>query len=49
MKLMLRLLVNIDVTDIERAVAFYTEAFALTAGRRFRNDCSVPRRRRSWG
>jgi predicted enzyme related to lactoylglutathione lyase len=38
MKLMLRLLVNIDVNDIERAVAFYTEAFALTAGRRFRND-----------
>jgi predicted enzyme related to lactoylglutathione lyase len=38
MKPMLRLLVNIDVNDIERAVAFYTDAFALTVGRRFRND-----------
>ena len=32
---MLRLLVNIDVNDIERAVDFYTGAFALTVGRRF--------------
>jgi predicted enzyme related to lactoylglutathione lyase len=29
------LLVNIDVDDLERAVAFYTVAFGLTAGRRF--------------
>jgi predicted enzyme related to lactoylglutathione lyase len=29
------LLVNIDVDDLERAVAFYTAAFGLTAGRRF--------------
>jgi lactoylglutathione lyase len=29
------LLVNIDVDDIERGVAFYTRAFGLTLGRRF--------------
>lgn len=29
------LLVNIDVDDLPRAVAFYTAAFALTVGRRF--------------
>ena len=29
------LLVNIDVDDLERAVAFYTAAFGLTVGRRF--------------
>jgi lactoylglutathione lyase len=29
------LLVNIDVADLERATAFYTEAFGLTIGRRF--------------
>ena len=28
-------LVNIDVDDLERAVAFYAAAFGLTAGRRF--------------
>ena len=32
---MARLLVNIDVSDIERGVAFYTEAFGLRVGRRF--------------
>ncbi|MFL5308035.1 MAG: VOC family protein [Polyangia bacterium] len=32
---MSRLFVNIDVPDIERAVAFYTEAFALRVARRF--------------
>ena len=29
------LLVNIDVDDLERAVAFYSAAFGLTLGRRF--------------
>lgn len=29
------LLVNIDVDDLEKAVAFYTSAFDLTVGRRF--------------
>jgi predicted enzyme related to lactoylglutathione lyase len=29
------MLVNIDVDDLERGVRFYTEAFGLTAGRRF--------------
>jgi predicted enzyme related to lactoylglutathione lyase len=28
-------LINIDVDDLERAVAFYTAAFGLRAGRRF--------------
>jgi predicted enzyme related to lactoylglutathione lyase len=28
-------LINIDVPDLAAAVAFYTEAFALTVGRRF--------------
>src|SRR5258708_24374370 len=32
------LLVNIDVSDIERAVAFYTKAFGLTVTRRFGAD-----------
>lgn len=32
---MLDLLVNIDVGDLERATTFYTEAFALSVGRRF--------------
>lgn len=32
------LLVNIDVPDIERAVAFYTAALGLTVGRRFDDD-----------
>lgn len=30
-----RLLINIDVPDIEAAVAFYTAALGLTVGRRF--------------
>ena len=29
------LLVNIDVDDLDRAIAFYSQAFGLTAGRRF--------------
>lgn len=29
------LLVNIDVDDLERGLRFYTQAFALTPGRRF--------------
>ena len=29
-----KLLVNIDVDDLERGVAFYTGAFELTVGRR---------------
>jgi predicted enzyme related to lactoylglutathione lyase len=29
------LLVNIDVDDLQRATAFYAEAFGLTVGRRF--------------
>jgi predicted enzyme related to lactoylglutathione lyase len=32
------LLVNIDVSDIARAAAFYTEAFGLTVTRRFGGD-----------
>jgi predicted enzyme related to lactoylglutathione lyase len=32
------LLVNIDVPDLARAVAFYTEAFGLTVTRRFGTD-----------
>ena len=32
---MTELLVNIDVDDLERAVAFYTAAFGLTVKRRF--------------
>jgi predicted enzyme related to lactoylglutathione lyase len=31
----MNLLINIDVSDIARAVAFYTEAFGLTVTRRF--------------
>jgi predicted enzyme related to lactoylglutathione lyase len=30
-----RILLNLDVDDIDRAVAFYTEAFELRVGRRF--------------
>jgi predicted enzyme related to lactoylglutathione lyase len=30
-----RVLINLDVDDIERAVAFYTQAFELRVGRRF--------------
>lgn len=33
-----KILVNLDVDDIERAVAFYTAAFELRVGRRFDND-----------
>ena len=32
-----RVLLNLDVDDIERAVAFYTAAFDLRVGRRFDN------------
>lgn len=32
---MASLLINIDVDDVERAVAFYTAAFELRVGRRF--------------
>lgn len=32
---MARVLINLDVDDIERAVAFYTAAFDLRIGRRF--------------
>jgi predicted enzyme related to lactoylglutathione lyase len=32
---MARVLINIDVDDMERAVAFYTAAFELRVGRRF--------------
>ena len=29
------LLVNIDVDDLPKAIAFYSDAFGLTVGRRF--------------
>lgn len=32
------LLVNIDVDDLERAIAFYVQAFGLTPARRFGDD-----------
>ncbi|HTP53052.1 MAG TPA: VOC family protein [Anaeromyxobacteraceae bacterium] len=32
---MARLLVNIDIDDLDRAVSFYTRAFGLRVGRRF--------------
>jgi predicted enzyme related to lactoylglutathione lyase len=32
---MAKLLVNLDVADLEQATRFYTEAFGLTVGRRF--------------
>jgi predicted enzyme related to lactoylglutathione lyase len=32
---MAKLLVNVDVDDLEKATRFYTEAFQLTVGRRF--------------
>jgi predicted enzyme related to lactoylglutathione lyase len=35
---MVDLLVNIDVEDLERAIAFYTGAFELRIGRRFGAD-----------
>jgi catechol 2,3-dioxygenase-like lactoylglutathione lyase family enzyme len=28
-------LINVDVPDLERAIAFYTNAFGLAVGRRF--------------
>jgi predicted enzyme related to lactoylglutathione lyase len=31
-------LINIDVPDLERAIAFYSEAFSLTIKRRFGTD-----------
>jgi uncharacterized glyoxalase superfamily protein PhnB len=34
----LRLLVNIDVDDLKKAVEFYCEALGLTVGRRFSGD-----------
>lgn len=34
----MRLLVNIDVDDLERGVTFYTAALGLTVGRRFGKD-----------
>jgi predicted enzyme related to lactoylglutathione lyase len=34
----MNLLVNIDVDDVDRAVAFYTAAFGLRIGRRFGAD-----------
>lgn len=34
----MNLLINIDVDDLERAVGFYTAAFALRPGRRFGAD-----------
>ncbi len=33
-----RLLVNIDVDDLDRAIRFYTDAFGLTVGRRLEPD-----------
>lgn len=35
---MAKLLINIDVDDLERAIAFYTRAFGLRVGRRFGAD-----------
>lgn len=35
---MARLIVNLDVDDLERAVRFYTSAFGLRVGRRFGDD-----------
>src|ERR1700710_3062526 len=32
---MQRVLINLDVDDLERAVVFYTQAFGLRVGRRF--------------
>lgn len=34
------ILVNIDVDDLDRAVAFYSEAFGLSTGRRFGADAA---------
>jgi predicted enzyme related to lactoylglutathione lyase len=35
---MAELLINLDVPDLERAIAFYTRAFELRLGRRLGND-----------
>ena len=35
---MKELLLNIDVDDLEKGVAFYSQAFGLTVGRRFGTD-----------
>ncbi|HEY3496961.1 MAG TPA: VOC family protein [Polyangiaceae bacterium] len=35
---MAKLLINLDVDDIDRAVSFYTQAFGLDVGRRFDDD-----------
>src|ERR1700730_10236110 len=35
---MVRLLVNVDVDDLERGLAFYRDAFGLTVGRRLGQD-----------
>lgn len=37
---MARLIVNVDVDDLEKAVQFYTSALGLRVGRRF-TDCGV--------
>ena len=34
----MRVLINIDVPDVERALAFYTQAFGLTVRRRLGGD-----------
>jgi predicted enzyme related to lactoylglutathione lyase len=39
---MAKLLVNIDVSDLEAGIRFYTQAFALRVGRRFgRHACEL--------
>lgn len=37
-ELLMTFLLNIDVPDVGKATAFYTEAFGLTVGRRFGSD-----------
>jgi predicted enzyme related to lactoylglutathione lyase len=34
----MNLLINVDVPDVTRGIAFYTAAFGLTVGRRFGDD-----------
>ena len=41
-----RMLVNIDVDDLERATRFYTQALGLRVGRRFGAAAIEPRERR---
>ena len=31
----MNMLVNLDVDDLDKAIAFYSQAFGLTVGRRF--------------